>query len=107
MTTPEPPEEPTARGSRCGTTTGYKRHQRAGEKPCDACAAAVAEYGRRYREAPRRVQVQRIHSAAQGIAFTTLRKRYPDEYLVLYQDAKKRLYDELEGILNADGDPHP
>ena len=35
----------------CGTRAGYERHRTRREKACDECAAAAAEYNRRYRAA--------------------------------------------------------
>lgn len=35
-----PPTQP------CGTNAAYKRHQRKGEPPCDACRAAWSAYQR-------------------------------------------------------------
>jgi len=32
----------------CGTTSGYARHRRDGEGPCQACRAAHSAYHRRY-----------------------------------------------------------
>lgn len=32
--------------ARCGTTSGHKRHQRRGSKPCAACRAAKSKYDR-------------------------------------------------------------
>lgn len=42
MTTPatRPPGRPVTRP--CGTVAAYRRHQRHGEPPCDACRQAMA-----------------------------------------------------------------
>ena len=32
----------------CGTYAAYRRHKRKGEDPCEACAAAWAEWQRDY-----------------------------------------------------------
>ena len=41
--------EPEPQG--CGTRAGYELHRTRREKACDECAAAAAEYSRRYRAA--------------------------------------------------------
>lgn len=34
----------------CGTVAAYRRHQRNGEPPCDACRKANADYQRAYQQ---------------------------------------------------------
>lgn len=36
--------------SGCGSVGGYSRHRRAGEKPCEACRVAFADYQRAHRQ---------------------------------------------------------
>lgn len=82
---------------RCGTTSGYSRHRWADEKPCDACAAAKAEYDRRLRSAPEATRRSRLNARAQGRALARLRRLYPDVYAALYEEEKVRLWRE-EGL---------
>lgn len=83
------------RDSRCGTTTGYKAHQRAEEKPCDACAKAKADFDVRWRSAPEITRRNRLHARAQSRASTELRRRHKAEYDVLYRRCKAELEDEM------------
>jgi hypothetical protein len=80
--------------ARCGTPSGFRKHQDAGEKPCDACTAAKADYDRRWRSAPLRIQKHRLNARAQAEARNELARRYPAQYRKLYRLAKERLYDE-------------
>lgn len=80
---------------RCGTTNGWALHQGRGEKPCDACASAKAEYDRRWRAAPERTRINRLHAKAQGRALRALAKAHPDEYRVLYIQHKAALHAEF------------
>lgn len=80
--------------ARCGTTSGYTRHQLAGEKPCDACAAAKRAYDKRWRSASAQTRKSRLKARAQGRAYAELGHRYPSEYRALYEKHKKALEDE-------------
>lgn len=91
MTRPGPP-----RTARCGTTSGYTRHQLDGEKPCDACALAKKEYDKRRKEVPRIRQLNRLHARAQTRALSRLRVLYRDEYRAFYAEEKALLLAELE-----------
>lgn len=51
---PVPPElRKVRKQAECGTTSGIRRHTRAGEPPCDACKAARRAYERKRAEAKR------------------------------------------------------
>jgi len=78
--------------SRCGTLSGWRRHQRADERPCDACAAAKAAYDKRWRAAPERKRRDRLKARAQGRALLRLSHHHPSEYRAMYYEA----LDELE-----------
>ena len=73
---------------RCGTASGYRSHQKNGEKPCDACAAAKSAYDKRRREAPPLARRSRAHAKAQSRALRRLKDSHPDEYRALYEQAK-------------------
>lgn len=75
-------------GSRCGTVTGWTRHQRAGERPCDACTAAKAASDRRWRSAPDSARRNRVHARAQRRAYAELARRHKAEYDNLYRQYK-------------------
>lgn len=79
-----------ARTARCGTTSGYTRHQLDNEKPCDACASAKAAYDKRHREAPERTRMSRLKARAQSRAEARLRGMYPDVWRVLYAEEVER-----------------
>lgn len=81
---------------RCGTVTGYTNHQRAGERPCDACVAAKAAYNKRWREAPERTRRNRMYAAAQGRAKQRLVEMFPDTYAALYAEERDAALDELD-----------
>lgn len=76
---------------RCGTTTGYNRHQSAGEKPCPACVEAKSEYDRRWRSADEVTRRSRLRAKAQQRALKALKDENPDRYRALYLAAKKDL----------------
>jgi hypothetical protein len=88
-TNPRPP-------ARCGTLSGFRRHQRLNEKPCDACTHAKQVYDQRWRSAPERTRKNRLHARAQGAAKTLLRQLYPDAYRALYRQELARLTAEAE-----------
>ena len=50
----------------CGTMSGYQRHRRLGETPCDSCKAANAARDRKWRAS--QGQEQRDKNAARGLA---------------------------------------
>ena len=82
------------RPARCGTPSGYRKHQHAGERPCDACAAAKSEYDRRLRSAPEATRRNRLTAQAQNHARTRLTAIYPDVYAALYREEKERIWRE-------------
>jgi hypothetical protein len=84
------------RVARCGTTSGYDKHQRHGERPCNACALAKAVYDKKWQLAPRRKQLTRLHARAQSRALQELSRRYPTEYKQLYEQYKAELLAAVE-----------
>ena len=83
---------------RCGSHSGWAAHQRRGEKPCDACVRAKAEYDKRWRSATEQQRKARLASKAQRKALSRLTKLHPDEYRVLYVAAKAELEALAEGV---------
>lgn len=73
--------------ARCGTTSGWSKHQDAGEKPCEACTRAKSEYDARRRDQPEQKRKSRIRAKAQFRAYQTLQHRYPKEYREAYEVA--------------------
>tara|TARA_R100001244_G_scaffold6385_9_gene7517 strand:+ start:4481 stop:4771 length:291 start_codon:yes stop_codon:yes gene_type:complete len=80
---------------RCGTTTGWARHQKAGERPCDACFAAKSAYDKRYRSADDKTRRNRLHSKAQAKALRALKHAHESEYRALYLAYKEQLLGEV------------
>jgi hypothetical protein len=91
--------------ARCGTPSGHSRHQRHGEKPCNACALAKARYDARWRSAEARTQRSRINAQAQKRALLTLSWRYPDEYRQLYESIKADLQMSISPVEGGDTSP--
>lgn len=73
--------------ARCGTTSGWSKHQDLGEKPCEACRKAKSEYDARRRNQPEQLLRSRIRAKAQFIAYQTLQHKYPKEYRDAYLTA--------------------
>lgn len=86
--------------ARCGTPSGWVRHRREGERACDACARAKAEYDARRRSADGKVRLARLRAKAQSRAGFELRHRYPEEYQELYAEALAEVF-EMEELLMA------
>jgi hypothetical protein len=76
---------------RHGSYSGWSLHQKLGQDPCDACYRAKSEYDKRRRAVPRRVQMNRMHAAAQGLAERDLRRAHPQEYAELYEHHKAEI----------------
>ncbi len=87
-------EQGVAGAPRCGTTRGYADHRARGERPCEACTKAKAEYdlGRR-NTGDTRVK-DRLRSKAQSQALKVLAHRYPVEYRIAYETAVEELFAE-------------
>ncbi|MGH3447550.1 MAG: hypothetical protein ACRDP4_07990 [Nocardioidaceae bacterium] len=68
--------------------------QRNGDRPCDACARAKADYDVRWRSSSYRAIRSRMHARAQNKALQQLRRRYPDEYAELYEKWKNIIVNE-------------
>lgn len=91
---------------RCGTPTGYTRHQNAGEKPCDACTLAKREYDADWRAQPERVLRSRLSAKAQYASYRELARRHKVEYDALYAENKAVLFTE-HGIESSRTDSTP
>lgn len=79
-----------ANDQRCGTPTGYSRHQDRKEKPCDACAEAKREYDKRWRSATETQQRNRISAASQQAAYRRLAHLHPGLYQAFYAEEKEQ-----------------
>lgn len=80
-----------------GTVAGYARHYRAGERPCDKCRAAQAEYakGRRAKDEAGRDKTQRAaYLRARRRAAATLARRHAQEFRDL---VRRELTADTEG----------
>lgn len=53
---PKPSREP----AKCGTTSGYQRHYRSGEPPCDLCRAANAVASQKRRDRVKATQPPKL-----------------------------------------------
>lgn len=85
---------PNPRTARCGTPSGYRRHQLDGEKPCDACATAKREYDMDWRRASGKIQAGRRMAKAQRKAYQRLAHQFPDLYRSYYEEAKVEIAQE-------------
>lgn len=80
--------------SRHGTPSGAKRHERLGERVCDACARAKSDYDKQRRDIPENTRRNRLKSRAQTQALKRLRALHDAEYKALYAEEKERVFDE-------------
>lgn len=94
-------DEPSAgvcRGAR-GTTKGYGRHVRRGERPCDSCREAMNAYNRERRRKwesnPNTKAADRARRKAKARAWAALAKRHPEEYQALLLVELGRVHAEL------------
>jgi hypothetical protein len=85
--------------AKCGTPSGWDRHKRQGEKPCDDCASAKREYDARRRLKPEQLLKSRIRATAQIRAYRTLAWRYPDQYRQAYKIEVIRVGEEFAAQL--------
>lgn len=86
---------------RHGTPSGWSLHQRLGERPCDPCYRAKADYDTRQRALPAKIARDRQHAKAQAVATTWLRQAHPAEWADLYTAAKEQVSTEFalrEGV---------
>jgi Skp family chaperone for outer membrane proteins len=86
-------------GTRHGNVKGWRRHQRAGERPCDACAKARADYDERRRNSDAETRAARIRGRAQIRAYQRLAHEYPDKYAAYYAEAKEQVADEVAEVV--------
>lgn len=82
------------RVARCGTPSGWTKHKRRNEQPCDACALARKEYDKRQKGIPINTQKNRLTAKAQGNARVRLTQIYPELYAALYAEEKEKLFRE-------------
>ena len=76
--------------TRHGTNSGWRRHQILGERPCDACFRAKAEYDKLRRDIPEKALRNRQAAEAQRFALSRLSHMYPTTYALLYAEELDR-----------------
>lgn len=74
---------------RHGTNSGWSKHVRDGERPCDPCYRAKQEYDRRRLETTPAGVKGRLRARAQSKALLALSHEYPDRFQALYEQAKR------------------
>lgn len=72
--------------TRHGTPSGWSKHQKLNERPCDACYRAKQEYDKQRLAIPENRVRARAAAAAQGRARSRLARKYPDEYRAFYEE---------------------
>lgn len=82
--------------TRHGTLSGWRKHIKIGERPCDPCYFAKQEYDQRRLKAPGPLRRNRLRARAQARATTRLRNMFPEEWKVLYAQAWKEVFEEDE-----------
>lgn len=87
----EPVENFPGSKTRHGTHSGFTKHVKAGERPCDPCYRAKEAYDDAYRGQPQQVIKKRLAARAQGRASMALRQKYPEEYKALYAQFKAEI----------------
>lgn len=78
--------------TRHGTMSGYWKHQRDEERPCDPCYRAKSQYDDELRKQPTAIIKARIRAKAQGKAHSELARRHHDEYFEVYEQIKQEEY---------------
>jgi hypothetical protein len=74
--------------SKCGTYAGWNAHRKAGEKACDACRKACADYMRGYRQR-RGPEPDRWRSRTRSAALERLAAKYPDQFARLLEQVRR------------------
>jgi hypothetical protein len=92
--------------ARCGTPSGYRQHQQADEKPCDACARSKSDYDARRRDMPEQRLRSRIRAKAQFRAYQILARKYKKEYQQAYEAELVRVREEFAqlGVTETEGE---
>lgn len=75
----------------CGTIAAYRRHQRHGEQPCEACQKVWAAYHRGYINSSPEVRARaRAYTKAYGRAARRIAAAHPDEMAALLAEELER-----------------
>jgi hypothetical protein len=74
--------------TRHGTPSGWSKHMKDGERPCDPCYRAKAEYDHGRRAIPEQTLRSRQAAKAQQMALRRLKDMHPAIYAALYAEAK-------------------
>lgn len=80
--------------SRCGTASGYARHQNRDEDPCAICTIAKADYDADWRAQPENVLRNRLAAKAQALALREVKDAHLDDYRAAYARHKDQLFAE-------------
>lgn len=80
--------------TRHGTHSGWSKHTKAGERPCDPCFFAKKEYDARRLAAPEKTRLNRLRASAQNKAHTALSRKYRGEYLTFYTEFVQELAEQ-------------
>lgn len=73
--------------AKCGTYSGWNRHIKRGEEPCDPCVLAQRAYAADWRASnPRKLANYAARRHAAYRALVALRARHYREYYNLYQE---------------------
>lgn len=87
---------------RHGSVKGWRRHQRAHEKPCEACTRAKSEYDERRRNSDAEQRSARIRGRAQIRAYQRLAHEFPEKYAAYYAEAKDQVAAEVAELTEGD-----
>lgn len=77
--------------TRHGTHSGWAKHQKLAEEPCESCRKAKAAYDYRRLSATEQRRKNRLSATAQSRARAELARRHPDEYRTIYEAEKREL----------------
>ncbi len=89
--------------TRHGNVKGWRRHQKAGEKPCEACTRAKSEYDARRRNSDAETRSARIRGRAQIRAYQRLAHEFPEKYATYYAEAKEQVAAEVAEVVTPPG----
>jgi hypothetical protein len=77
----------------CGTDSGYQRHIRHQEEPCEACRMARRDYMRDLRARSPRIRAgDRIDTKVKNRALWRLAREYPQRFNQLVDEERARLH---------------
>lgn len=75
----------------CGTYAGYQHHKKIGEKPCQPCLDANAEYTREWRARSPEIRAKgNRETAARSRALWRLAREHPQRFKKLFAEEMSR-----------------